>query len=62
MELEGRSLPDDCIRQLADAEACRLHEVEGKTLMIVNREGLEVLVRNSPIPEAVEALKKMFPG
>ena len=61
LELEGSQLPDDCIRQLADAEACLLHEVEGKTQMIVSRQGLEILLRYSPNSEAVEALKKMFP-
>lgn len=61
MELEGSQLPDDCIRQLAEAEACRLFDIEGKTQMIVSRQGLEILMRYSSNPEAVAALKKMFP-
>jgi hypothetical protein len=61
LELEGRSLPDECIRELAEDGACRRFEVEGKTQMIVNREGLEILMRYSPNPEAVEALKHTFP-
>lgn len=38
-------MPDECIRQLAEARACRLHEIDGKTVMIINVEGVEILMR-----------------
>lgn len=47
-ELEGGSMPDELIRELAAARACALTEIDGKTTMIVNRDGLEIIMRYAP--------------
>lgn len=44
-EVEGTPMPDEVVKQLAEARACRLHEVNGRTTMIVNVEGVEILKR-----------------
>jgi hypothetical protein len=44
-ELEGTPMPDECIRQLAEARACRLHDIDGETKIIINLEGVEILKR-----------------
>jgi hypothetical protein len=59
LELEKWSPPDKCVSDLTEAEVCRLYE--GEPRMIIDREGLEILMRFAPNQEAVEALKMMFP-
>ena len=50
-ELEGGSMPDELIRELATARACALIDIDGKTTMIVNRDGLELIMRYAPDQE-----------
>ena len=44
-EIENSPMPDDCIRELAAARACRLFEVDGKSTMAINRAGLEIVMK-----------------
>ncbi len=43
--VEGTRIPDECIRKLAEARACRLHDIDGETKMIINQVGVEILKR-----------------
>ena len=61
LELEGGFMPDNCIRELAEAKACQLAEVDGETTLIINRQGLEIVKRYSSKPELADQLLNHFP-
>ena len=61
LELEGGFMPDNCIRELAEAKACQLAEVDGETTLIINRQGLEIMKRYSSKPELADQLLNHFP-
>jgi len=60
-ELEsGEKMPDELIRKLATARACALIEIDGKTTMIVNRDGLELIMRYAPDQETVDRFRDVL--
>lgn len=56
-ELEGGSMSDALIRELATARACALIDIDGKTTMIVNRDGLEIMLRYAPDRERADRFR-----
>lgn len=56
-ELEGGSMPDELIRVLAKARACAMMDIDGKPTMIVNRDGLELIMRYAPDRERADRFR-----
>ena len=49
------------MRELELAKACQLAEVDGNTILMINRQGLENMKRYSCKPELADQLLKHFP-